>query len=171
MMLCQNHTSPVSRLDGAGHSCGLESARVLPPIKLVFLTLSVITDKTKSAPTCVIQTSCKSTLPCLYGRRMFPSGRKEGRLLRSQLLNYVGFMAHFCVGWVRGEGKAIPMVLRCEKAHWISPPIPQGVQSAKNQEKTQRLKIFIWKRKPAARSCGIKGQLLCGDKSAVACVL
>lgn len=146
-MLCQNHTSAVSWLDGAGHSYGVESAQVLPPIKLVFLTLSVIPDKSKSAPTCVTQTSCKSTLPCLCGRRMFPSARKESCLLRSQLLNYVGFTAHFSMGWMLEEGRAIPMVLRYEKVHCISPPIPQGVQSTKKKKsrKTQMLKIFTWK--------------------------
>lgn len=99
-MLCQNHTSQVSWLDGAEHSYGLESARVLPPIELVFLTLLLITDKSKSAPTCEIQTSCKSAQPCLCGRRMFPSAWEESCNL-SQLLRDVVFMAHFAMGWMQ----------------------------------------------------------------------
>lgn len=103
-MRCQNHTSPVSCFDGGGHSYGLETARLLPSIKLVFLTLSVITDRRKSAPTCVILPSCKSALSCLCGRRTLPSARKGSCLLSSYLMMLVLWHTAPWAGCGAGQG-------------------------------------------------------------------
>lgn len=98
-MLCQNHTSPVSWLDGAEHSYGLESARVLPPIELVFLTLLLITDKSKSAPTCEIQTSCKSAQPCLCGRRMLLCKVRTWWVLEHPTSKEASWLFQLCSGF------------------------------------------------------------------------
>lgn len=156
-MLCQNHTSPVSWLDGAKHSYGLESARVLPPIKLVFLTLLLITDKSKSAPTCETQTSCTSAPPCLCGRRMFPSAWEESCNL-SQLLSNVVLMAHYSMGWTQ-RAEPFPWcsaVRTFISFHHLflregSPPKIRESPNAKNicmEEKTHS--TFLWCWGPAA---------------------
>lgn len=124
----------------------------------VFLTLSVITDKTKSAPTSVIQTSCKSALPRLYGRRMFPSARKESCLIRSPLLNDVVFMAHFSMGWMRRRPRLFPWCSDVRKLivfhhpflREFSPPKIKENSNAKNtyMEKKTR-STFMWYQGPA----------------------
>lgn len=125
---------------------------------LVFLTLSVITDKSKSAPTCVIQTSYKSTLPCLCGRRMSPSARKESCLLRSRLPNCVGFMAHFSMGWMWRRAGLFPwcsdarkfIVFRHPFLREFSPPKIKENPNAKNiymEKKTHG--TFMWYQGPA----------------------
>lgn len=166
-MLCQNHTSLGSWLDGAEHSYSLESAQVFPPIKLVFLTLLLITDKNKSAPTCDTQTSCKSALPCLCGRRMFPGAWEE-----SCCLSWLLVML-FCGTLLPGldaEGRAVPMVLRDVRKFSFHHLFLRKCSPPKIRE-NQMPKILVCKRKATTHSCGIKGQLLCGDESAVACVL
>lgn len=44
-----------------------------------------------------------------------------------------------------GKGSASPMVLRCEKQHCVSSPIPQGVQSTKMKENPNAKNVSLEK--------------------------
>lgn len=150
LMRCQNHTSLVNYLDGAEHSYGLETARLLPSVKLVFLTLLVITDRRKSFPTCVIQPSCKSALSCLWGRRTLPSARKESCLLSSYLMMLGLWHTAPWAGCGGGQGYSQSAFSDVRKFIVFNHPFLREFSPPKIRENPNAKNIYMEKKTPSA---------------------
>jgi len=89
---------------------------------------------------------------------MFPSARKERCILRSQLLNYIGLMAHFSMGWMWRRAGLFPWCSDVRKPsvfhhpflREFSPPKIKENPNAKNiymEKKTHS--TFMWYQGPA----------------------